>query len=131
MATVRLGRLRAVRGRGFSTYPALNALSSFVRPKAEQISRDWQGTSATGGTTKNFIGGEFVESEAEEWHDVVDPVRTSCSYRLVTRLNIEVPHVSSQRKRFFLVSPRQQMPSLIRLSEPHQRLSRHGAGPPY
>lgn len=28
----------------------------------------------TGGTTKNFIGGQFVESKTDEWFDVHDPV---------------------------------------------------------
>ncbi|KAF8762015.1 Methylmalonate-semialdehyde dehydrogenase [Rhizoctonia solani] len=40
---------------------------------AEEISRDWKGTSATGANTKLYIGGEFVESKAEKWIDVHDP----------------------------------------------------------
>jgi malonate-semialdehyde dehydrogenase (acetylating)/methylmalonate-semialdehyde dehydrogenase len=44
-------------------------------PFAEKISAEWKGTSATGGTTKNFIGGEFVESKASQWFDVLDPVK--------------------------------------------------------
>ncbi|KAJ7071172.1 methylmalonate-semialdehyde dehydrogenase [Mycena amicta] len=34
---------------------------------------EWKGTSLSGGTTKNFIGGEFVESKTTEWLDVHDP----------------------------------------------------------
>ncbi|KZS95962.1 methylmalonate-semialdehyde dehydrogenase [Sistotremastrum niveocremeum HHB9708] len=50
-----------------------SGLNDFARAKAEQLSKSWKGTSATGGTTKNFIGGEFVESKAEKWIDVHDP----------------------------------------------------------
>jgi len=50
-------------------------------PLAEKISAEWKGTNATGGTTKNFIGGEFAESKASQWFDVLDPVRSvSSSY---------------------------------------------------
>ncbi|KAF7436691.1 hypothetical protein PC9H_003524 [Pleurotus ostreatus] len=49
------------------------ALNALARPKAEKLSAEWKGTSATGGNTKNFIGGEFVESQTSEWFDVVDP----------------------------------------------------------
>ena len=55
--------------------PALSGLSAAANSRAEKISQDWKGTSATGGNTKNFVGGEFVESKAEQWIDVVDPVR--------------------------------------------------------
>lgn len=51
----------------------LSGLNDAVRAKAEELSV-WQGTSATGGKTKNFIGGSFVDSHAETWIDVVDPV---------------------------------------------------------
>ncbi|OBZ78885.1 Methylmalonate-semialdehyde dehydrogenase [acylating], mitochondrial [Grifola frondosa] len=53
--------------------PPLSGLSSTARTKAEKISAGWKGTSAVGANTKNFIGGEFVESQAEKWIDVVDP----------------------------------------------------------
>ncbi|PCH33746.1 methylmalonate-semialdehyde dehydrogenase [Wolfiporia cocos MD-104 SS10] len=53
--------------------PPLSALSATARAKAEQLSKDWKGTSATGQNTKNFIGGEFVESKAQTWIDVLDP----------------------------------------------------------
>ncbi|KAJ7630790.1 Aldehyde/histidinol dehydrogenase [Roridomyces roridus] len=33
----------------------------------------FSGTSVTGGTTKNFIGGEFTESKSTEYFDVLDP----------------------------------------------------------
>ncbi|KAI0721219.1 methylmalonate-semialdehyde dehydrogenase [Cerioporus squamosus] len=62
--------------------PALSGLSATARSKAEMISQDWKGTSATGANTKNFIGGEFVESTTEKWIDVVDPA----SQTLLTRV---------------------------------------------
>ena len=73
-----LARLRTVRTRSFATaatHPPLVGLSSTARAQAEKISAEWGGTSATGGNTKNLIGGEFVESTAADWIDVVDPVR--------------------------------------------------------
>ncbi|KAG0696027.1 Aldehyde/histidinol dehydrogenase [Suillus ampliporus] len=56
--------------RFYATTAGLNALA---RPKAESLSATWKGTSATGGNTKNFIGGAFVESKTTQWHDVLDP----------------------------------------------------------
>jgi malonate-semialdehyde dehydrogenase (acetylating) / methylmalonate-semialdehyde dehydrogenase len=58
-----------------SVQPPLRGLNSAVREKAEKLSRDWKGTSSSGENTKNFIGGEFVQSRATQWIDVVDPVR--------------------------------------------------------
>ncbi|KAJ3541972.1 hypothetical protein NM688_g6021 [Phlebia brevispora] len=84
-------RLRTLRTRSFATAasnPPLVALSSTARAQAERISAEWKGTSATGGNTKNLIGGEFVESKAEKWIDVVDPATQS----LLTR----VPETTSQ-----------------------------------
>ncbi|KAF8445799.1 methylmalonate-semialdehyde dehydrogenase [Boletus edulis BED1] len=54
-------------------YASLSGLSQTARPWAEKLSAEWKGTHATGGNTKNYIGGEFVESKATVWHDVVDP----------------------------------------------------------
>ncbi|KZT72784.1 methylmalonate-semialdehyde dehydrogenase [Daedalea quercina L-15889] len=53
--------------------PPLSALTPTTRAKAEELSANWKGTSATGEKTKNFIGGAFVESSAESWIDVADP----------------------------------------------------------
>lgn len=53
---------------------AAGSLSALARPKAEQISSQWKGTSATGGNTLNYIGGAFVESSATKHIDVLDPV---------------------------------------------------------
>jgi malonate-semialdehyde dehydrogenase (acetylating)/methylmalonate-semialdehyde dehydrogenase len=52
-------------------------LNTTARAKAEQLSADWKGTSLVGGTTKNYIGGKFVESKAENWLEIHDPVCSS------------------------------------------------------
>ena len=41
---------------------------------AEEVSSKWKGTTANGGKTMNYIGGEFVESSAKKWLEVRDPV---------------------------------------------------------
>lgn len=75
--------------------PPLSGLSATAKAKAEKISQEWKGTSATGENTKNFVGGEFVESKADKWIDVVDPV---CPQRVPpARFCL---HCARQRKRF-------------------------------
>lgn len=68
--------------RSFATSASRRALNAVALPKAEQISSEWKGTSATGGNTKNYIGGEFIESKTQEWHDVLDPVSYYTNIRL-------------------------------------------------
>jgi len=70
----RIPHLRTLKKKSFHTSANLKALSALALPRAEQISAKWKGTNATGGVTKNFIGGEFVESQTSEWIDVHDPV---------------------------------------------------------
>lgn len=74
MTLRRLPQLRALQRSTFHTSAHTKALSALALPKAEQISAQWKGTNATGDSTKNFIGGEFVESKSTEWIDVHDPV---------------------------------------------------------
>ena len=61
----------------FTPKKQLCTVKGISEAKAEKISQEWAGTSATGGSTKNFIGGEFVESKADKWIEVLDPVRHS------------------------------------------------------
>jgi malonate-semialdehyde dehydrogenase (acetylating)/methylmalonate-semialdehyde dehydrogenase len=61
----------------------VSTLSAPARKAAEQLSNDWKGTSATGENTKMYIGGEFVESKASEWLDVLDPVCYFSSFCVV------------------------------------------------
>ncbi|KAJ7783625.1 methylmalonate-semialdehyde dehydrogenase [Mycena maculata] len=58
--------------RRFSTSATRKSLSALARNSAERLS-EWKGTSVTGGTTKNFIGGEFVDSKTTDWIDILDP----------------------------------------------------------
>ena len=78
MPSPRLPRpTRFLVGRTYATASANSwstKLSPTARAKAMEISTNWKGTSATGKLTKNFIGGEFVESSTDEWIDVHDPV---------------------------------------------------------
>ena len=52
----------------------LSGLNTAARAKAEQITAQWKGTNASGGNVKNYIGGKFVDSKADKWIDLVDPV---------------------------------------------------------
>ncbi|KIL71790.1 hypothetical protein M378DRAFT_155398 [Amanita muscaria Koide BX008] len=74
--------LRSSPTRAFSTSASSRALSAKAVPFAEKISAEWSGTSASGRNTKNFIAGEFVESKAGQWFDVLDP----STQTLVTRV---------------------------------------------
>jgi malonate-semialdehyde dehydrogenase (acetylating) / methylmalonate-semialdehyde dehydrogenase len=73
----RILRQQFLHTRSFTSSSAFGSLKSSIRPKAEQISRDWKGTNATEGFTKNFIGGEFQDSKTQEWYEVRDPVQRS------------------------------------------------------
>ncbi|KAF9455076.1 methylmalonate-semialdehyde dehydrogenase [Macrolepiota fuliginosa MF-IS2] len=76
MSLSRFPRLRhlSTSTRSFATSACANAgLNALARPVAEKISSEWKGTSMIGGNTKNFIGGQFVESKADKWLEVHDP----------------------------------------------------------
>ncbi|VDC01886.1 unnamed protein product [Peniophora sp. CBMAI 1063] len=73
-------------GRSYAS--AAGSLSTPARIKAEQISSEWKGTSATGGNTLNYIGGAFVESRTDKYIDVLDP----STQTLLTR----VPETTSE-----------------------------------
>lgn len=94
---------RAICARCYATVfaqPPLLGLNSVVREKAEKLSRDWKGTSASGENTKNFIGGEFVQSRATQWIDIVDPVRrVSHSPFLLTWKHIATVHTNTSHPR--------------------------------
>ena len=69
--------INAIRTRTLATvaHPPLSGFNAVTRQKAEQLSAEWKGTNAVGQNTKNFIGGQFVESKTTNWIDVVDQVR--------------------------------------------------------
>jgi malonate-semialdehyde dehydrogenase (acetylating)/methylmalonate-semialdehyde dehydrogenase len=72
MSASAISRLSALRGRGYAT--SASGLNATSLAKAKQLSADWKGTSLVGGTTKNYIGGEFVDSKADKWLEIHDPV---------------------------------------------------------
>ncbi|KAJ7791763.1 Methylmalonate-semialdehyde dehydrogenase [Mycena olivaceomarginata] len=49
------------------------SLSSLSQAHAEELSAKWKGTNFLGGSTKNFIDGEFRESKTEKWIEILDP----------------------------------------------------------
>jgi malonate-semialdehyde dehydrogenase (acetylating)/methylmalonate-semialdehyde dehydrogenase len=52
----------------------LSGLNAVARAKAEQITAQWKGTNGSGENVKNYIGGKFIDSKADLWIDLVDPV---------------------------------------------------------
>ncbi|EIN14088.1 methylmalonate-semialdehyde dehydrogenase [Punctularia strigosozonata HHB-11173 SS5] len=58
---------------GGHSRPPLSGLTANARARAEQLSSEWKGTNASGGNTKNYIGGQFVESSTQDWIEVLDP----------------------------------------------------------
>jgi malonate-semialdehyde dehydrogenase (acetylating)/methylmalonate-semialdehyde dehydrogenase len=56
------------------TAGARPSLAPLAQAAAEDVSSKWRGTHALGGKTKNYIGGEFVESQTDRWLEVRDPV---------------------------------------------------------
>jgi malonate-semialdehyde dehydrogenase (acetylating)/methylmalonate-semialdehyde dehydrogenase len=75
LRSARLPALRLARGyASAATKPAAGSkYSPLAAAAAEEVSSKWKGTSAVGGKTKNYIGGEFVESKATKWLEVRDP----------------------------------------------------------
>ena len=82
--TARINRLRIPHFRSYAT----SVLSPVARAKAERISAEWKGTSAIGGSTKNYIGGQFLESKTDKWIDVLDPV-------CIVHIILSLTHINS------------------------------------
>ncbi len=57
---VSLGGMRALATAASGSNAAFVGLSGRARTAAEGISRQWQGTTADGGNTKNYINGQFL-----------------------------------------------------------------------
>ena len=77
LAMQRLPNVVPTQVRGLATAVSrspLSSLNSVARAKAEQLTAQWKGTNASGENVKNYIGGKFVDSKAEKWMDVIDPV---------------------------------------------------------
>ncbi|KAF8335456.1 methylmalonate-semialdehyde dehydrogenase [Cantharellus anzutake] len=58
--------------RTFATAP-LSGLLGRAKAAAQALSTNWQGTTADGGSTKNYINGQFVESSTSKWLEIHDP----------------------------------------------------------
>jgi hypothetical protein len=122
---------RAICVRSYATVPVqppLRGLNSAVREKAEKLSRDWKGTNSSGENTKNFIGGEFVQSRSTQWIDLVDPVRRVYRSPFYPDLRFcrNSPHKHSSP-----VFRKRPMKSLIRQSQPPLTPSKRGATQQY
>jgi hypothetical protein len=111
--------------RCFHTSTSVKALSALAQPVAERISTNWKGTNATGSPTKNFVGGQFVESKATEWIDVHDPVSHRI-YNSFIYLPVFNAFSFSQLKRSSHGFPKRLTRNFKRLSIPLPRLSKHG-----
>ncbi|KIK70843.1 hypothetical protein GYMLUDRAFT_32914 [Collybiopsis luxurians FD-317 M1] len=84
-----LPRIRTLHhSRAFGTSARALSLSSAARIKADSLSQ-WKGTSVNGGQTKNFIGGEFVESKSSEWIDVLEPSTQTLLSRVPQTTDLE------------------------------------------
>lgn len=62
------------------------AAGTLADQNASKESGRWKGTDTLGGSTKLFIGGQFVESRADRWIDVNDPVGDSTLDRRLVNL---------------------------------------------
>lgn len=127
MSLRRLSQLRALHVKGFHSSANLKALNALALPKAEQISANWKGTSATGESTKNFIGGEFIESQSTEWIDVHDPVMLCSSIPASLSSNLQgLPH--RHPKRSWLAFLKQRNLNSRRRSMLHRKHISRGVG---
>ena len=124
MTLTRFPQLRTLTRSGPAKKFAARSLSSAARPRAEEISANWKGTSATGGATKNFIGGEFVDSKTTEWIDIHDPVSILSFLLFWSSLAL-----SSRPKRYFPVFPRAHRQSSRQLLTRRRRRLRPGVAP--
>lgn len=70
--TTGVGRSLLVRALSTST-PLRSSLGSLATSRAKDVESKWRGTSTSGGTTKNYINGNFVDSNTSQWLEVKDP----------------------------------------------------------
>lgn len=52
---------------------ASSSLGPLAFERAKDVESKWRGTSTMGGTTKNYIDGQFVDSKTNRWVDLHDP----------------------------------------------------------
>ncbi|KAF8560228.1 Methylmalonate-semialdehyde dehydrogenase [Imleria badia] len=109
-------------------YATLSGLSQTARPWAEKLSAEWKGTHATGGNTKNYIGGEFVESKATVWHDVVDPSTQTVLTRVPETTTTEFEQAVDAASQAYKTWSRQSVLSRQRFAIELQNQIRQNAG---
>jgi malonate-semialdehyde dehydrogenase (acetylating)/methylmalonate-semialdehyde dehydrogenase len=112
-----------------SAQPPLRGLNSVVREKAEKLSREWKGTDASGENTKNFIGGEFVESKTTQWIEVVDPSTQTLLTRVPETTNAEFEQAVEAASEAFKTWSRSTVLTRQRFILEFQRLIRDNADP--
>ncbi|CAO1630283.1 unnamed protein product [Sympodiomycopsis kandeliae] len=59
--------------RAFTTSSRVLSLSSLSAERAKDVEAKWRGTSTSGGNTKNYVNGQFVDSQTQKWIDINDP----------------------------------------------------------
>ena len=61
-------------GRTLHTSLATLSLGSLAASRARDVESKWRGTSTSGGSTKNYVNGCFIDSNSpQKWIDVHDP----------------------------------------------------------
>ena len=73
-------QLRAYTSAAFASTSSNSKLSPLALKAAEDVSSKWRGTTANGGNTKIYIGGEFLDSKTDKWLEVRDPVSSGQVY---------------------------------------------------
>ncbi|OWZ68280.1 methylmalonate-semialdehyde dehydrogenase (acylating) [Cryptococcus neoformans] len=66
-------QLRAYTSAAFASTSSNSKLSPLALKAAEDVTSKWRGTTANGGKTKIYIGGEFLDSKTDKWLEVRDP----------------------------------------------------------
>ncbi|KAG8219691.1 methylmalonate-semialdehyde dehydrogenase [Butyriboletus roseoflavus] len=108
-------------------YATLSALNQPARSRAEKLSAEWKGTHATGGHTKNYIGGQFVDSKATVWHDVVDPSTQTLLTRVPETTSTEFGHAVDAASQAYKTWSRQSVLSRQRFAIELQNQIRQNA----
>lgn len=73
-------QLRAYASAALASTSSNSKLSPLALKAAEEVSSKWKGTTANGGKTKLYIGGEFLDSKTDTWLEVRDPVSSEQVY---------------------------------------------------
>ncbi|KAG9014720.1 hypothetical protein FRB94_010567 [Tulasnella sp. JGI-2019a] len=103
MASTASRRLKALTNTvGASHSFATKSLAPHAQAAADKLSQqNWKGTSSSGGTTKNFINGEFVESKSTKWHDITDPSTQTVLSRVPETTDAEFEEAVESAKKAF------------------------------